>query len=112
MGDSDITTGEQINKYLKKYFNDDEYKGIVLDDNIPELKKNQFIINNKNIHWTAVYNLNGKVKEFDSYGRDMLRNIDDTFIPINQRQGANQLDEGDCGQRTIAFLLLIYGKKK
>lgn len=108
MNDYDITDGEQIDNYLKKKFPSTVYRGIVVDDQIIPLKNGQFIINNKDMHWTAIYKTNNKLYEYDSYGRDMLPNIDEIDVPVTERQGIGK-DMGDCGQRTIAKMIQIFG---
>ena len=110
MGDNDITTGQQLNDFatrhpvLRRY-----YKDLVINDKFPDIPTNGFIINNKNNHWTAIYKRPGHpIMEYDSYGRDMLPDIKDTKIPISEVQGANGIDSGDCGQRTLAKMIQIF----
>jgi len=108
MRDGDITNGEQINNYLLKKFPTTVYRGIIIDNEIPQLQDNQFVINNQDRHWTAIYKKNGVLQEFDSYGRDMLPTIKDTYIKPENRQGASGSDYQDCGQRTIARMLITF----
>ena len=115
MNDNDITTGEQIDGYLKKKFTPKTYRGIIIDlntENIDDfikddpLRNNQFYINNYMRHWTAIYKKKNKYYEFDSYNRDMLEDdVIDKKISNKDIQGKGGIDDGDCGQRTIAFLL-------
>ena len=110
MNDGDITTGRQIDNYLRSKFSPNVYRGIVINDNIPQLPNNSFVINNKDRHWTTIYKVNNELLEFDSYGRNMLPSIKDTQVKPSDRQGASGIDDQDCGQRTIAKLLMIFNK--
>ena len=108
MNDGDITTGRQIDNYLRSKFSPNVYKGIIINDNIPHLfPDNSFVINNKDRHWTTIYKKNNELLEFDSYGRNMLPSIKDTQVKPSDRQRA---DDQDCGQRTIAKLLMIFNE--
>jgi len=111
MKDGDITTGAQIDSYLRKYFPSNIYRGIVVNDEIPTLKSNQFVINNKRVHWSLIYNKDG-LKEFDSYGRDMIPEIKDTYVLPSNRQGYGGVDLSDCGQRSISKAIQIFKPTK
>ena len=105
MGDRDVTTGKQLTDYLYRYYPQNIFIGICVDNDIPKLENGQFCINNYNHHWTAVYQKNNKLYEFDSYNRDMLgSNYIDKTVPKLSMQGYGGIDDGDCGQRTCAMM--------
>lgn len=106
--DYDSTNGNQLNNFLKKYFND-EYIGITINNNIPNLKNNQFVINNKDNHWNVIYKLNDELYEFDSYGRNLLGSgYKDIILKNKNLQGYNNIDNSDCGQRSLTYILLKF----
>ena len=78
------------------------------------ISPNSFFITHKDLHWGAIYRLNDETKEFDSYGRDMIPYIKDTYIPPKQRQGylGASKDVGDCGYRTLDFLRKTFSHAK
>ena len=106
-----MTNGSQIDKYAKKYF-PKHYKGMVVDidssniNSLPPLQNNQFYINNKDVHWTAFIKLNGKLYEFDSYNRDLIKQLPELKAPSVQGRGG--VDDASCGQRTLAYLHTLF----
>ena len=111
MQDYDMTNGEQIDNYAKKYF-PKQYKGLVVDidsnniKQLPPLQNNQFYINNKDLHWTAFIKTKGKLHEFDSYNRDLIKQLPE--LKVSSIQGGNGIDDQSCGQRTLAFLHTLF----
>lgn len=66
-----------------------------------KLEPRHFIIILRDGHWISVFrDEKGKLKEWDSFGRDLLGN---KYIDANNR-AEQSLDEMNCGQRTIGYL--------
>jgi len=115
LNDTGITNGEQLDRYARRYF-PTQYKGILTDvddSNIQQyihsLGRNQFYILNKDMHWTALVNRSGKVKEYDSYNRDLLKQIPELKIQTAEDiQGASGIDDKSCGQRVLAKMHIIF----
>lgn len=102
-------TGEsQIRRRMKQYF-PNQYRGIFTPNKIPKLRRNEIAIvfegPNHAGHWRTVYNKNGTLYEYDSYGRDAQGSR-----YKDARAGGNKQKqwEANCGQRTIAHLIKVF----
>lgn len=74
------------------------------------LKDNEFIINNHNMHWTAIIN-SSRFLEIDSYNRDVYPEIHEYDFNSKNNQGRGKKDDMSCGQRTLAHLIQLIGLK-
>lgn len=114
LGHTGVTTGEELHRFASHYFGN-HYLGIFSEhDHMPPLPTNTFMVVNKpnNVHWISIMNLNGKLYDFDSYGRPMTRYKDfNTQHDLIPDQGAGSPDVGDCGLRTMAMMASIFNVK-
>ena len=83
------------------------YKGILVDDEYKKihnnmLKNGDIYIYNRDQHWSAIFKLNGKLYEYDSYNRDLLGNKFKDYKIGGFVQGKNGIDNSDCFQRTAS----------
>lgn len=83
----------------------DNFKGVYLfDQKIPELKEGECCIKNTDNHWIAIYRKDGKLYEYDSFGRDMIgKKYKDANKGIEQDPMSNI-----CGQMSLSHLLRIF----
>lgn len=108
MGTNAETTIEELERYInvspklrKGYLGhilnptDDE-----IDSEKSKLKEGKFIIILKDSHWIAIFMKNGKIYEFDTFGRDLLG---DGFEDHSKKQ-LQKITEYNCGQRTLNYL--------
>ena len=92
------------------------FKGVFGQEIIPFNENCSYIINTatsnkKGEHWTSVWQENGKIYVFDSFGRSINRLLpyfdDNVGGGIIYNNNKKQYDyQEDCGQRCISFLLL------
>ena len=108
-----ITNGEQLYILSKQIFGD-KFKGIYIKkEMLPPLKNHgDFAILNEpeNQHWISIFNHDGTMFEFDSFGRDMLGV---GFHDFNNKTDAihdQQLLEQNCGSRVISFMTTLLSK--
>lgn len=106
IGGDGITTGEQLDGFCKKYFSPSVYRGIAINGNVPALKNNQFVIHNRDEHWSSVFKKNNKTYDWDSYSRDLFPEYIDSKVPIKERQNYGGADLQDCGYRVIAKMIM------
>ncbi len=108
IGRTGITTGEDLEKILKPVFGK-KYIGIYMwnrPQDLPVLREGEVAVLNKDTHWTAIYRKDGKLKEIDSYNRDLLgAKYKDDKVPSYFKQ---PIDTADCGQRTLAKLIYVF----
>ena len=108
----DIGTHETDNIQLQKYIDKiglSNFLGIYAWDTIPKMKNNQSCIvnldksNQSGTHWISLYKYKNKIYMYDSFNRKIsdFRKVD---IDSNMFQNST---ETDCGQRSIAFLVLV-----
>jgi len=72
------------------------------------LKENEIAILNTNQHWYGIFKKNGTLYETDSYGEDRLgKKYIDKVPPAGFVQGANGIDNMDCGQRLLTNLITL-----
>lgn len=115
MNDHDITDNKQMDKIMIEIFGD-HYRGIIVDDEYKRLdsskmKNNDIFIYHSNMHWSAIFKLDGKIYEYDSYNRDLLGKRFKNYAIHGFEQGSrSESDNGDCGQRTVAALISVFNK--
>ena len=110
---SGITNGGQLDG-LARYLFKKSYKGIYLKrDKLPLLRHHgDFAILNEpeNIHWIAIFNLNGKLYEFDSYARDMLGSGFRDFNKNNDAIDDQGISQENCGARVVSMMVSLFSK--
>lgn len=107
-----ITTGKQLYDLASRLFGS-KFKGIHFRDRLPNLKHHgDFAIVNEpmNEHWISVFNYNGKLYEFDSFGRDMLGVPYHDFNVVGDAISEQRLDQADCGARVIAMMVTLFSQ--
>lgn len=108
MRDRDVTTGLQLQKYGKIFFGR-KFTGVFARDQMPVNINFQYMIVNLDnsdqpgSHWVACVRDTNGVLVYDSFGR----NIPLFVNQINTESDPEQLlQEENCGQRCLAFLLV------
>ena len=108
----DIGTHETDNIQLQKYIDKiglSNFLGIYAWDTIPTMINNQSCIVNldksteSGSHWISLYKYKNKIYMYDSFDRK-ISNFRKVEIDSNMFQNST---ETDCGQRSIAFLVLV-----
>ena len=96
------------------------FLGVFPSDKIPNLRNNECCIVNldnsreKGSHWTAIYKFNDtKILLYDSFGRNLNKllkvkgiNTDRTDREQETKILGDRIEEINCGQRSIAWLLV------
>lgn len=108
------TSRQQLDAYCKAAFGD-RYLGTFAANESWQLTRKQpyAIVNTKpppGEHWLAVGRgrNNNRYIVYDSLGRVVKMVVDGKIQVVSTREGAEQsAEEEDCGQRAIAFLLLL-----
>jgi len=103
-----ITTGSDLYRLGKKLIGD-KFRGIFTRRDIPKLNEGESAILNvpSNEHWISIFKKNGKLYEFDSFGRDMLGNGYTDFNTKDDNFDEQKIWQSDCGQRSVALLMSI-----
>lgn len=110
---------------VAKSFLGHKFKGIFTADQIPKLTKTQpyAIVNldssyEEGSHWIALAKSGKKVIFYDSFGRPAksilpLLKGEGTTIVNTEDDAEQKIEETNCGQRSLSFLLLFdkYGEK-
>lgn len=117
LGNHTTTKGGDLDNFSRKYL-PNQYRGIYMaNERLPVLPEDSFIIINRpmNQHWISAFNKNGKLYEFDSFARkNFIGSGGDKYIDFNTKHDSipdqNGLDT-DCGQRVLATMLSVFGKK-
>ena len=108
----DIGKNETDNIQLQKYIDKiglSNFLGIYAWDTIPKMKNNQSCIvnldksNQSGSHWISLYKYKNTIYMYDSFDRK-ISNFRKVEIDSNMFQSST---ETDCGQRSIAFLVLV-----
>ena len=116
------THGGDLQKMGKKLFGP-KFKGVYASNTIPKIKVGQYAIVNLDTtrgpgtHWMALAKSDKGVCAYDSFGRSVYN-----VLPSLQQSGNGQIiepekdaeqdvDEENCGQRCLAFLVIfdLYG---
>lgn len=102
------------NRLFKK-----KYIGTFASDRIPVLKNNEMVILNldktgqSGSHWIAVKKIGKNAYVYDSFGRKSYKIIPSIFNSGNGNiidtdyDAEQNINENDCGARSMAFLILI-----
>ena len=98
----------------------ENFVGVFPSDMIPKLRNNECCIINLDSskqpgsHWTAIYKFSdNKVLLYDSFGRNLNKllkvkgkNVDRTDREQESKALGDAIEQNDCGQRSLAWLLL------
>ncbi len=117
---SEATFGSDLRRIGQQMF-PNKFSGVFARDRIPEhiiyaivnLDKHD----EKGSHWIALVDIGDKTIIYDSFGRDtkkILPNLEDRGDTIieTDRDAEQQINENDCGPRSLAFLFIFdnFGK--
>jgi hypothetical protein len=111
LGHSDTTFNTDLNQIGKNLFKS-KWKGVYSFDQIPKnLSDKQMLIfnldksNEPGSHWCSLYQNKDKAIVYDSFGRRVLGS--GKSIIYTERDKEQKLIENNCGQRCLAWLILI-----
>ena len=122
LGNNKTTFSNDLDK-LGKYYFKDMFVGCYPSDQIPILtdKRCYCIVNTHTSdqsgeHWLALAFKNNKYIFYDSFGRsqkEILKSLNNRKVINTENDVEQQIFESNCGQRSIAFLLLLdkYGEE-
>ncbi len=108
---------------LGKYYFKSMFVGCFPSDKIPVLTKERCYAivnldrsNEDGSHWIALVYKNNKYIFYDSFGRpqtEILKALNNRTVIDTDDDAEQKVIESNCGQRSIAFLLLLhtYGEK-
>jgi hypothetical protein len=112
-----VTNGKDLEAFAREFW-PEKFKGVVLGVP-PPLKDDGFVIvwkenqGSRVGHWFIAYRKGKTLGEIDSYEEDRLGpKYKDFNIPDSQRQGANGVDNADCGQRGLLWVSKIFPPEK
>lgn len=117
---NDITYDSELNSIGKKLFNNN-FIGVFPSDKIPYLKPKQFIVSNLDTsnqpgsHWIGIVKDKKGLLIYDSFGRKSIKIIPSIYkkyknIIDTEYDKEQKVEENNCGQRTLAFLLVYFNK--
>ena len=115
----DMTYSDHILQLGKKLFKE-KFHGVYPSDQIPELTKEKpyAILNldkstESGSHWVAIAKVNNETYIYDSFGRKnqqiipSLSKSGNGTIEDTDRDAEQKINELNCGNRSVAFLLLL-----
>ena len=118
MGSNETTMGSEINKWGKLFLGSG-FVGVFTADMIPNLKNGQSIIANLDSsdmagsHWVSIMKEKNNLYFYDSFGRKgkkimkhATKKIRHMLIEEANLDQEQDIFETNCGQRSIAFLLI------
>jgi len=108
----------EISKAGRQLFGE-KYIGTFTIDQLPELKNNECLILNLDhsyelgSHWCSMIKFNNKLYFYDSFGRKHSKIISKKYIREKIYEDKNydseqNVNEENCGQRSLAFLVFFY----